>query len=222
MTTSGTKTFTLDVAEIVEEALERVGGNPISGDEAKSARRSLNLLLNYLISENAPLNSQVQRSFSTVAGQAEYTLDNDVINIRNCAVLDPTTSREIELNREDIQEYNTSYIKSQTSRPTTFFITRTTDGLKMTLWPKPDQVYTIRSWCSAKLQDVSAASENIDLPTLYLPAICSGLAYYVSLKRRNIDPNYRQELKQLFSTELNAALKEDRLRTDLILVPKGK
>lgn len=218
MTTSGTKTFTLDVAQIVEEALERVGGNPISGDEAASARRSLNLLLTYLVTENAPLNTQKQTSLSTVVSTATYNLDTEVLNIRNAVVLD-SNGQEYELNREDIQEYNTSYMKSQTGRPTTYFVDRTRDRLILTLWPKPDKIYTIRLWNTVRLEDVSTASENIDIPVTYLPAICSGLSYYVSLKRRGIDAAYRAELKQLFTTELNAALKEDRLRTDMTIVP---
>ena len=40
MATSGTATWTLLVDEIIDEALERIGGNPQTGKEQKSARRS--------------------------------------------------------------------------------------------------------------------------------------------------------------------------------------
>jgi hypothetical protein len=42
MTTSGTRTFNLDVAEIIEEAYERCGLEVRTGYDAKTARRSLN------------------------------------------------------------------------------------------------------------------------------------------------------------------------------------
>ena len=44
MALSGTTSWTLQVDEIIDEALERIGGNPQTGNEQKSARRSLNLI----------------------------------------------------------------------------------------------------------------------------------------------------------------------------------
>lgn len=220
MATSGTKTFNLDVADIVQEAIERVGGDPTSGEEAMSARRSLNLLLTYLVSENAPLNTQSEKLLTTTQGVSTYNLDPEILNIRVAVVTDPIPNQDYELNRTNIQDYNTSY-RSRTAekRPTTYFVERTRDRLVLKLWPVPDKAYTVRLWTTNKLEDVTAAVENIDIPVSYLPAICSGLAYYVSLKRRGIPSDYRMELKNLFITELNAALKEDRFREDMIMVP---
>ena len=45
MATSGTATFNLDIHEIIEEAYERAGlGRAFSGNDFRTARRSLNLL----------------------------------------------------------------------------------------------------------------------------------------------------------------------------------
>ena len=45
MATSGTSTFNLDIDEIIEEASERAGlGRAYSGNDYKTARRSLNIL----------------------------------------------------------------------------------------------------------------------------------------------------------------------------------
>ena len=45
MATSGTATFNLDINEIIEEAYERAGlGRAFSGNDFRTARRSLNLL----------------------------------------------------------------------------------------------------------------------------------------------------------------------------------
>ena len=44
MTTSGTRTFNLDIAEVIEEAYERCGLEARTGYEIKTARRSLNLM----------------------------------------------------------------------------------------------------------------------------------------------------------------------------------
>ena len=45
MTTSGSTNFELDVTDYIEEAFERCGLEPRTGDDLKTAKRSLNLLL---------------------------------------------------------------------------------------------------------------------------------------------------------------------------------
>ena len=42
MATSGTWNWSLDTAEIIQEAYERIGASPESGYDLKTARRSLN------------------------------------------------------------------------------------------------------------------------------------------------------------------------------------
>ena len=45
MTTSGTYNFSMDIDEVIQEASEMIGGEQTLGNEPKSARRSINLLL---------------------------------------------------------------------------------------------------------------------------------------------------------------------------------
>lgn len=218
MATSGTTSFNMEVAQIIEEALERIGGNPTSGEEAASARTTLNLLLTHIINLSAPLNAQKLYNYTTTASVASYDMPDDVVNVLVVTVSD-TSGNEIELHRDDMMEYQRLYKKDQLGRPTTYYMQRLTDKAQMYLWPMPDTEYTVHCRVTRKLQDVNAAINNLDLPTIYLPAIISGLAYYLSLKRRNIDAQYRQELKMLYETELKAALEEDRTRTDYFVRP---
>ncbi len=44
MTTSGSRDFNIDVAEMIEEAYERCGLEVRTGYDARTARRSLNLM----------------------------------------------------------------------------------------------------------------------------------------------------------------------------------
>lgn len=218
MATSGTTSFNMEVAQIIEEALERIGGNPTSGEEAASARTTLNLLLTHIINLSAPLNAQKLYNYTTTASTASYDMPDDVVNVLVVTISD-TSGNEIELHRDDMMEYQRLYKKDQLGRPTTYYMQRLTDKAQMYLWPMPDTEYTVHCRVTRKLQDVNAAINNLDLPTIYLPAIISGLAYYLSLKRRNIDAQYRQELKMLYETELKAALEEDRTRTDYFVRP---
>ena len=45
MATSGTTTFNLDIADVIEEAMSMLGGEQALGFEPLEARRTLNLLL---------------------------------------------------------------------------------------------------------------------------------------------------------------------------------
>ncbi len=45
MASSGQTTFNLAIDDVIEQAFEQIGGQPISGEEARSARIALNLLL---------------------------------------------------------------------------------------------------------------------------------------------------------------------------------
>ena len=44
MALSGTSTFTLTVNDVIQEAYDRLGGDPILGYDVRSARRSLNIM----------------------------------------------------------------------------------------------------------------------------------------------------------------------------------
>ena len=45
MATSGTYDFSMDIDEVIQEASEMIGGEQTLGNQAASARRSINLLL---------------------------------------------------------------------------------------------------------------------------------------------------------------------------------
>ena len=45
MATSGTYNFSMDIDEVIQEATEMIGGEITLGEEPRSARRSINLLL---------------------------------------------------------------------------------------------------------------------------------------------------------------------------------
>ena len=44
MATSNTATFNLTVTDVIQEAYDRIGGDPILGYDVRSARRSLNIM----------------------------------------------------------------------------------------------------------------------------------------------------------------------------------
>ena len=81
MATSGSRDFTLDVGEIVEEAFERCGMEVRTGYDARTARRSLNLMFADWANRGVNLWTVKSGTINMVSGQSEYTLTADVVDI---------------------------------------------------------------------------------------------------------------------------------------------
>ena len=73
MATSGTATFTLDLAELIEEAFERAGAEVRSGYDFRTARRSLNLMFADWANRGLNMWAMESGTLSLVAGTATYT-----------------------------------------------------------------------------------------------------------------------------------------------------
>jgi hypothetical protein len=78
MTTSGSRDFNLDVAEAIEEAYERIGQEVRTGYDAKTARRSMNLMFAEWANRGLNLWTVTQTTTALTQGTAEYTLAPDV------------------------------------------------------------------------------------------------------------------------------------------------
>ena len=75
MATSGSTDFDLDVAEIIEEAYERCGLEVRTGYDAKTARRSMNLMFADWANRGLNLWTVKQATQALTQGTATYTLD---------------------------------------------------------------------------------------------------------------------------------------------------
>jgi hypothetical protein len=82
MTTSGTTTFNLDLAELVDEAYERVGEEGArTGYALRTARRSLGLLFAEWSNLGINLWTFAEGSIPLVAGTATYDLPADTVDL---------------------------------------------------------------------------------------------------------------------------------------------
>lgn len=75
-TTSGTAVFdkNFSIDEIIEEAYERIGMQPMSDQEMKSARRSLNILFQEWANRGLHYWEVGNNSITLVDGQSTYTM----------------------------------------------------------------------------------------------------------------------------------------------------
>ena len=81
MATSNSRDFDLDVAEIIEEAYERCGLEVRTGYDAKTARRSLNLMFADWANRGLNMWTVNQATISVVSGTATYTLSSDYVDL---------------------------------------------------------------------------------------------------------------------------------------------
>lgn len=219
MTTSGTATFNLDIAEIVEEAFERAGLELRSGYDMKTARRSLNLLCAEWSNMGLNLWTIATGTITLVPGQATYTVANGVpadmidmiehvIRTNNSGV-----NTDITMQRISVSDYAAIPTKSTQGRPLQIYVNRQISPT-VTVWPVPDSstTYTLVYWYLRRIQDTGAsAANNADIPVRFLPALVSGLAYYIALKNPEAADRI-QLLKGLYEEQFTLAASEDRDR----------
>lgn len=222
MATSGTATFTLDLAELVEEAFERAGSEVRSGYDLRTARRSLNLLLADWANRGLNLWTFEEGSVPLVAGTATYALPADTVDIIEHVLRtgSGTAQSDLTMTRTSVSTYAAIPNKTAQGRPLQVLVTR---GIvpSVTVWPVPDQtsVYTLRYWRLRRLQDAGSGVNTPDVPFRFLPALVAGLAYHVAMKvPGGVDrlPILEGQYREAFQT----AMDEDRERASVRLVPR--
>lgn len=225
MTTSGTTTFALDFAEIIEESYERCGIEERTGYEARTARRSANLMMLEWANRGINLWTVTERTQVLTAEDGEYTLGTDVVDLMDYMIQlpnQPTTTR-LNLTRVSVSTYAGRTNPALTGRPTEIYIDRQRDAPVVHLWPLPDAngPYTLVYWVLRRLQDAGAYTNTGDFPFRFLPAFVAGLAHHIADKNpQRVPLEERLRLQQNYEAVWKAAADEDREKAALMLVPR--
>ena len=214
MTTSGSVDFDLDAAEIIEEAYERCGLEMRTGYDARTARRSMNIMLAEWANRGVNLWTVRQQTTTLTAGTATLTLTADVVSVLEAVIRRDNTDFDLQLISRG--EYLSIPNKTTTGRPSQFYYSRLKVP-EINLWPTPDSSSDqIVYYYMKRMEDFDTLKNTSDIPFRFLPCMVAGLAYYISLKRA---PDKIQILKTLYEEEFQRALSEDQERTGLTLVP---
>ncbi len=214
MTTSGSRDFDLDVAEIIEEAYERCGLEVRTGYDARTARRSLNLMFADWANRGLNLWTVQQATQALTAGTATYTFTSDYADLLEVVVR--RSSTDFELSKMSRSEYLTVPNKSTQGRPSQYYYNRQISP-QITLWPTPENsTDTLVYYYVQRIQDVDALVNTTDAPFRFLPCMVAGLAYYTALKKA---PERVQLLKVVYEEEFQRAADEDEDRVPLKLQP---
>ena len=223
MSLSGTTSFNLDLAEILEEAAERCGMELRSGYQFKTARRSLSLLLLDFANKGINLWTVQEGTIPLVAGTTTYNLPTDTVDLIEHVIRtgSGTTQSDLSISRISVSTYATLPSKTNTGRPVQCYINRQSPTPTITLWPVPDdsQSYTLVYWRLRRLQDAGTGGTDQDVPFRFLPALIAGTAYHMALKTPEGMARLPM-LKAQYDETLADAMAEDRDRSAVRFVPR--
>jgi len=212
--TSNSRDFDLDVGELIEEAYERCGLEMRTGYDARTARRSLNLMFADWANRGLNLWTVKQETVSVVSGTATYTLDATYVDLLE-VVLRNSSNTDFTLTQMSRNEYLTIPNKTSTGQPSQYFFDRQTIPT-ITLWSTQNASFTLVYYYVRRIQDADALVNTTDAPFRFLPCMAAGLAYYIAIKRA---PDRIQILKSIYEEEFQRAAAEDASSTPLKLTP---
>lgn len=214
MATSGTTAFNLDVADLIEDAYERIGIEPNSGNDLRTARRSLNILLQSFSNDQINLWKTILTTQTVTQGTASYTLDDKTIDVKDVVIR--RDSNDVRMNRISRQQYQSLPNKATQGRPVQYWLERLLTPV-LHIWPAPENsTDELRFYALERIEDVGAYTNTIDAPVRFHPAIISGLAFHLAVKKK---PEVAQAMKALFDQDLANAQAEDRDRASLFVNP---
>jgi hypothetical protein len=215
MATSGSKNFELQVDDYIEEAFERCGLEFKTGYDARTAKRSLNLLLADWANRGLNQWTIKQRTLSLTQGTSSYDLGTDVIDVLSAVCR--RSGSDITLSRLSRDGYLTIPSKTSQGRPSQFFLDRQVTP-KLYLYSTPENATdTIVYDALVRMDDADDMTNTMDMPFRFYPCLAAGLAYYVSMKRA---PDRIQMLKAIYEEEFERARTEDRDRSSFNVTPQ--
>jgi hypothetical protein len=189
--TSGTYDFNLEI-----------GGEVTLGEEPRSARRSINLILNDWQNRGVCLWTTNTTIVSIAASVSQVSLGSHVSDVMQVVVNRDNT--DLEMTRISYEEYLKVPNKGQTGRPSQYAVKRFGDNVQLHLW---------------SLSDVNTDKlkiEKID----YMQDVNKSAIQNMSLKRPGITEARAKFLKAEYEERLGFAMTEDKERASLYITPK--
>ena len=220
MATSGTYDFNMDIDEVIQEAMEMIGGEETLGHEPKSARRSINLLLQDWQNRGVMLWTANTSTVDLTTSVTTFTLASSTIDVLEA--VHNREDRDIQLERISMQEYLKIPNKGQTGRTTQYAVRHERGNPVVNLWPIPENSSDkIKLELVSYMEDVNkSAVQNADISRRFLPCLTAGLAYHMSMKRPGVEAGRISMIKQEYEERLQRAMDEDRERVSIFLKPR--
>lgn len=226
MATSGTTTYNLTRDQIITGALRKVGavaqGETPTAEQISEAAEALNVMVKAWEADGMPLWGLTEYTITLIAGQREYNIGiGQTINIPkplklfqmwNSSAMGLIDTPMRILTR---QEYNILGNKESTGIPIQGYYDPQREHGVLAVFPVPDSNaatnYTVTFVYQRPFEDITASTNNPDVPQEWLEAMIYGLAvriapeYGLPLDQRQL---LRKEADDIKQTALNFGLEE--------------
>jgi len=185
MALSGTTSFAMTAAEIVQAARSLLGiqssEEPLQDDELQLGLLFLNVILKawqadgirtWTLTEGVITMVQGQLSYSFGAGGDDTTLPFDMDDVRIFR-----QDYELPMWQMSRMEYYSMPNKTNQGYPTQYYYNRQRDTAQIFVWPAPDSTPSeLRFTYRRVIQDIDEPNNNLDLPQEWYQALIYGLA----------------------------------------------
>ena len=241
MTTTSTAAFNPDMSIIVEEAFERCGKELRTGYDFRTARRSLNFLITEWANRGINLWTIEQGQISLEQGVATYDLPIDTVDLLEHVIRTSPgqigNQTDINISRISVSTYSTIPNKLAQGRPIQVWVNRQsgqTTNLpgatpaypQINVWPTPDQgsqaspYYYFVYWRMRRMYDTGTGVNSFDIPFRFQNCLVAGLAYMLSIKLPDMNPQRIMMLKAQYDEAWDFASSEDREKAPDRFVPR--
>ena len=219
MATSGTSSWNLDLADLIEEAWERAGLELRTAYDFRTARRSLNVLAAEWANRGLNLWTVTEASITCVPGTTTYDLPADCIDVLDHVIRSGSGAAQIDypMTRINVSTYSSIPSKLTQGRPVQAYVDRQV-APQVTLWPVPDQAYTLQFWYMRRIQDSVGGTDISDMPVRFIPALVAGLAFHIAMKKPELAQRATM-LKDYYEEAFSLAASEDRDRSSISFTP---
>lgn len=223
MSLQATTSFNLQVDDLIDAAMARVGGPAATGWEAESATRALGLLFQTLTVRGTNLWQMESASALTLTEDVAYvTLPTDTVDVRSVRVYSTSDSprQENMLTRLSYAEYDGIVDKTLSGEPTQYFLDRQRATYTLYVYPVPDDgTYRVLYRKIRKPFDNTLMASDVDAPARWFPALVSGLAYHIALERSDVPGDKLDRLQAKWEQDYAEAAAEDKEMANIRVRP---
>ena len=154
------------------------------------------------------------------AGAALYGTD-DIFEASYRSSAGTTSQSDSPLTKISRSTYSALSNKLAQGQPSQYWVQRFIDRVTITLYTTPSASQAgdrIQFYYMSRIEDAGSYTNAADVPYFYIPCMCAGLAYYLSLK---YSPERTQNLKLLYEDELLRAEAADGSSNSTYITPKS-